>query len=236
MYKSSGSEQSGQETLTVTSVSGGVAHFESTVEDTYRRGFLTESFANGSIKKTDGKVEFTGDLALITVDRHTSVIMPGQTLTILDENIEEETVLYEKENATVVDDDFEIVVQGRVTIDYSMTVTQKAPVELEPHGEVIPVELRIDIHSLRLASDELGGFDVDVFEPEAVDGSIVVTNHFAHGKGLVHSTTTTKLDLRTIGDIVEEILGEPMDADALEAVGAPDLRPIDATLTQNLTN
>lgn len=238
VYKSSGSDDSGQETLKVTSVSDGQVRFESTVEDTFRRGTLTESLANGFIKNTDGKVDYTGDWAFVTIDQHTNVIIPITALTILDENLEEGAVIYEKENVTAVDDDFKVVVEGKVTVEYSLTVTQKSSTTHEHRGKtlkgVIPVEMDLRVHSLRLASEELGGFDVDTFEAD--EGSIVVTNYFAKGKGLIETETKTTLDFRTIGDIVEEILGDPMSDDALADVGAPNLKPIDATLTQTLTN
>lgn len=240
VYKSSGSEQSGQETLTVASVADGEVRFESTVEETFRRGTLTESLANGSIKNTDGKIDYTGDWAFVTIDEHTNVVIPITQLTILDENLEEEGVIYTAEKVTAVDDDFEVVVKGEITIEYSLTVTQKAPTSIEHQGktlvDVIPVELDMTVHTIRLASEELGGFDVDTFEEDAEDGHILVTNYFAHGKGLIQSETKTTLEFRTIGDIVEEILGESMEPDALEAVGAPNVKPIDATLTQTLTN
>lgn len=234
VYKSSGSEQSGQETLTVASVSDGQTGFESTVEDTYRRGTLTESLANGFVEEIDGKMLYTGDFAFVRIDQHTSLSLPVVDLTILDENNVGETVLYKEDNVTAVDDDFEVVLAGTVTTKYSLTVTQKAPVSLENYGDqVIPVELRFDVHTLLL---EVNDVEVDTFEPEAEDGRVVVTNYFVKGKGLVESETQTTIEFRTIVDLVEEILGQPKSATELEDVGAPNLQPIHATLTQTVRN
>lgn len=226
---------SGQESLTVATVSRDEVTFENEVERGVVEGVFTRSLAHGSLRYEDQKLLFSGRLALVSINSKTHAALPIEDLVLLDETIDKETIIDARSQQTTAQKNFKVVIAGTLTSTYDLTVTQTPHPSYTLDGvayeDVMQTTVALDDVRIAFSSSGLG----EAFITEA-DGASTVesTFYFARDVGMIEGETETVLPFRPVGEIVEEFIGEPMDSEALVAAGAPDLKPMQATHHQVL--
>lgn len=228
----------GKEYLEVKNSTPNRFQFENKPTVELAEGFFTNALNNGYVKENDGKLSYTGTLNLYTLNENTKVNIEVEDMVFFDENASVNEVIYQVDNG-VSNQDFEVVIPGNLTIKYNLKIVQSGQSELKVNGvnytNVVASIMTLTNVSVIFTSEELGSIETHILE--AGNNEILsTTNYFSYEKGLIKSVNEINIPFRTVSDIVEEILGIPMDPDALLAAGAPDLKPVKYRVTQDVKN
>lgn len=235
-----GSHFTGTETLKTKNASNNSSEFTSTVSAEGVSGFFTSALANGKVTRKDNQLLYTGDLVLYKINEDLQVLLPVENVVIYDQDAAEGTTIYEKKDVTS-QQDFTVVISGTLNIKYSISIKQGAKqssltVAEKSYEDIISSEITFSNVSLIFhLSGEDGDIDQELLTT-AENKPLVSTLYFANGIGMVKAEDQVDVPFMDLEDLVEAIIGTPMDRNTLLGMGAPDLRPIKFTVTQELTD
>lgn len=231
----------GTEKLTAKNVSGSSSEFDTEVSSNPLGvgGFFTGSLSQGTLKQDGSKLIFNGNLLVYKLEQDDAdpikLTIPVENVVVYDEDAAAGAELYNK--ADHVEQDFNIVVEGTMAIDYKLTVKQLGKgASLTAAGksftDVISSEITLSDVSIEFSSDLLPA-PIELMQEDQT-ATFTSTVYFGEDFGLVKTEESVAIPFKTIHDIILEATGQDMSSEQIEASGAPDLQPIQFTLNQDL--
>lgn len=210
------------ETLSVESENGNEVTFSTAVEGD-AAGIITGALANGTLDKSDDRLTYTGDLGLLNFEG-IDLDIPFTDMVLLDLEATTGDVLFTVEdgfNQEIAFGEF-----GNYNIDVAYTLEVIQGEHLESYMDFDDVltstlsltNLSVIIHGIPV----IGSLEL---MQSTTNEPINSTNYFAKDIGLIKSETS--IDIPFI--VLEDIIPIPLP-------GLPALEPIEAAMTQEITD
>lgn len=210
------------ETLSVESENGNEVTFSTAVEGD-AAGIITGALANGTLDKSNGKLTYSGDMGLLNFEG-IDLDIPFTDMILLDSEATTGDVLYTVEDGFSQEIAFGEFGNFDIDVTYTLAVTQGEHLEsYMDFDEVLTSTLSLTNLSVIVHGIPVVG-SLELME-STTNEPINSTNYFAKDIGLIKSETS--IDIPFV--VLEDIIPIPLP-------GLPALEPIEAAMTQEITD